>query len=74
MTPPQNCGLLKGTMREEMICELNAREEPFGQEDLRAADQIIVTNSVQGALRAELIEGVFPVTGLPLRELEHVTR
>jgi para-aminobenzoate synthetase/4-amino-4-deoxychorismate lyase len=63
-TPPQRCGLLKGIMRAEMLRELNASEETFRMEELYRADEILVTNSVQGALTAELVDRCYSVNGL----------
>ena len=74
LTPPQHCGLLKGIMREEMISELNASEAPFRMAELYRADEIVVTNSVRGALTAELVDGCYSVNGLPGKQLRQMTR
>jgi para-aminobenzoate synthetase/4-amino-4-deoxychorismate lyase len=53
-TPPAECGLLSGVMRNQMIRKLNAEEKILYPEDIMSADEIILSNSVRGFLRAEL--------------------
>jgi para-aminobenzoate synthetase/4-amino-4-deoxychorismate lyase len=55
-TPPQDSGLLRGIMREEMIAELNARVQPLRREDVVDAVELIVTNSIQEALTARIVD------------------
>ena len=55
-TPPQSAGLLPGVMRGELIPKLKAEVRPLRCEDLLAAEEIFVTNSVREVLRAELTD------------------
>lgn len=55
-TPPLKSGILPGIMRGQVIEELKAEERSFGEGELREADEIVVTNSVRGRLRARLVE------------------
>jgi para-aminobenzoate synthetase/4-amino-4-deoxychorismate lyase len=55
-TPPQECGLLAGVMREETIQRLSSEERTLSTGDLLRADELLVTNSVRGGLRAQLAE------------------
>jgi para-aminobenzoate synthetase/4-amino-4-deoxychorismate lyase len=54
-TPQQSSGILKGVMREKMLSQLNAEERILLLDDLLNAEEVLVTNSVQGALKAELL-------------------
>ncbi|MFA6102741.1 MAG: chorismate-binding protein [Victivallaceae bacterium] len=47
-TPPLTCGLLPGIWRKETLHELNAVEKVLRLEDLKAAEEIILGNSVRG--------------------------
>jgi para-aminobenzoate synthetase/4-amino-4-deoxychorismate lyase len=53
-TPPAACGLLPGIWRAKKIAELNASEEPLSRESLKAAEEILLGNSVRGAAPAKL--------------------
>lgn len=55
-TPPLNAGVLPGIMRSVMLADpkWNARVQRLTLEDLRAAEQIMVCNSLRGALQATL--------------------
>jgi para-aminobenzoate synthetase/4-amino-4-deoxychorismate lyase len=48
-TPPLSCGLLNGIARQVMIRKLDAKERIIDLNDLKSADQIVLTNSVRGA-------------------------
>jgi para-aminobenzoate synthetase/4-amino-4-deoxychorismate lyase len=57
-TPALTCGLLPGTLREELLDlpRAAASEAVLTPQDLLAADRIYLGNSVRGLIRAELIE------------------
>jgi para-aminobenzoate synthetase/4-amino-4-deoxychorismate lyase len=55
VTPPRSDGLLAGVMRERLIQGWSVRERSFGLRELRRAEEIVVTNSVRGILRARLV-------------------
>jgi para-aminobenzoate synthetase/4-amino-4-deoxychorismate lyase len=56
-TPALTCGLLPGTLREELLDlpRAAASEAVLTPQDLLAADRIYLGNSVRGLIRAELI-------------------
>ncbi|XSG82720.1 MAG: aminodeoxychorismate synthase component I [Methyloligella sp. ZOD6] len=58
-TPAVACGLLPGTLREEMIDlpRVEASEAILILEDLHRADRIYLGNSVRGLIRAEPVKG-----------------
>jgi len=58
-TPPLEAGVLPGVMRSVILADpqRHAREQRLTLEDLRAADQIMVCNSLRGALEATLANG-----------------
>jgi para-aminobenzoate synthetase/4-amino-4-deoxychorismate lyase len=47
-TPPISCGLLPGTLREELIAGGKCRERVLKLSDIHDADQVFVGNSVTG--------------------------
>lgn len=47
-TPPIQCGLLAGTMRAEMLERDELRERVLRPKDLHGAEQVMLTNSVEG--------------------------
>lgn len=53
MTPPANCGLLPGVLREEMLAK-GAREAVLRLKDLENG-QIYMGNSLRGLIRACLV-------------------
>ena len=53
-TPPVSCGLLPGTLREELIARGTCRERILDLSDLQNADHIYVGNSVSGLVTATL--------------------
>jgi len=57
-TPALTCGLLPGTLREELLDlpRAAASEAVLTPQDLLAADRIYLGNSVRGLIRAELME------------------
>ena len=54
-TPPVKCGLLPGVWRTKLIRELSAEEKIFYLEDLRAADKIVICNSLRGETECVLL-------------------
>jgi para-aminobenzoate synthetase/4-amino-4-deoxychorismate lyase len=56
-TPALACGLLPGTLREELLDlpRAAASETILTPQDLLVADRIYLGNSVRGLIRAELI-------------------
>jgi len=58
-TPALTCGLLPGTLREELLDlpRAAASEAVLTPQDLLTADRIYLGNSVRGLIRAELITG-----------------
>ena len=57
VTPPVRCGLLPGTFREALIEGGVLRERVITPDDLRAADEILLINSVRGWRKVYLAEG-----------------
>ena len=66
-TPALACGLLPGTLREELLDlpRAAASEAILTPQDLLAADRIYLGNSVRGLIRAELI-GAGEAAGSPV--------
>ena len=56
VTPPVRCGLLPGTFREALIEGGILRESVLTLDDLRAADEILLINSVRGWRKVYLAE------------------
>jgi para-aminobenzoate synthetase/4-amino-4-deoxychorismate lyase len=54
LTPPVSCGLLPGTLREELIARGDCEERVLSLSDLRTAARVYVGNSVQGLVAASL--------------------
>ncbi len=54
LTPPLCCGLLAGTLRQDIIerSSLTVEERPLSEADLAAADRIYLGNSVRGLMQA----------------------
>lgn len=57
LTPVLSCGLLPGTLREELIAEGKAREAFLTLRDLESAETIYLGNSVRGLVPAEQVDG-----------------
>ncbi len=56
VTPPINCGLLTGVMRRHILSRVSAMQErPVTVDDLKRAETIMLSNSVRGLRRVELI-------------------
>lgn len=55
LTPPVTDGLLPGVMRAQLMQRWAVREQSVGLEELLGAEEIVVTNSVRGVLRAKLV-------------------
>jgi para-aminobenzoate synthetase/4-amino-4-deoxychorismate lyase len=57
-TPALACGLLPGTLREELLDlpRVVASEAVLSPQDLLSADRIYLGNSVRGLIRAELMQ------------------
>lgn len=54
LTPPLFCGLLPGIWRQKTIALLNAKEIPFGLDELTRAEEILMGNSVRGGVPAHI--------------------
>ena len=54
-TPPRSAGLLAGTFREQLLVERRIVERPIHREELLAAAEIFLINSVMGWRRATLV-------------------
>ncbi|MEN6374748.1 MAG: chorismate-binding protein [Smithella sp.] len=54
-TPPLGCGLLAGIERQAMMKRLKAKEKILYLNDLKKAEEIILTNSVRGAAKVTLM-------------------
>ena len=52
-TPPLNCGALPGIMRAEVIKRETALEKPFTPEELRNADEVLLSNAIRGLIRVD---------------------
>ena len=55
VTPPVGCGLLAGTMRQALLEGGWMVESPITIEDLKAAREVLLFNSVRGVYRAHLL-------------------
>ncbi|MDH3982317.1 MAG: aminodeoxychorismate synthase component I [Kiritimatiellaceae bacterium] len=55
VTPPVECGLLAGTFREYLVKSGELEEEKISIDDLKAADEIFLINSVRKWRRASLV-------------------
>jgi para-aminobenzoate synthetase/4-amino-4-deoxychorismate lyase len=55
ITPPVECGLLPGTRRAELLASGEIEEARVLLEELQAADEIWLVNSVRGWIRAQLV-------------------
>ncbi len=53
LTPPLTAGVLPGVLRHELIAAGKATEQTLTIEDLKAADAVLLGNSVRGLVRAE---------------------
>jgi para-aminobenzoate synthetase/4-amino-4-deoxychorismate lyase len=49
-TPPVTAGILKGIERQHFIKEMRAEEKHLDLNDVLTADEVILTNSVRGAV------------------------
>jgi branched-subunit amino acid aminotransferase/4-amino-4-deoxychorismate lyase len=52
LTPPVRCGLLDGTLRQELLATGAAEEAVLRPEDLMGAEEVLFGNSVRGLMRA----------------------
>ena len=55
-TPPEDCGLLPGTLRRHLLESGRAREKVLTVRDLQQADKLYVGNSVRGLVRVQLVD------------------
>jgi para-aminobenzoate synthetase/4-amino-4-deoxychorismate lyase len=55
-TPPVECGLLPGILRQHLVSGGQARERVLTLDDLARADAVFVGNSARGLLRARVTE------------------
>ncbi|MFO7569910.1 MAG: aminodeoxychorismate synthase component I [Smithellaceae bacterium] len=53
-TPPVSCGLLNGIQRQILIKKWKATEKILSLQDLKKADQIVLTNAVRGITSVRL--------------------
>ncbi|WP_245409413.1 aminodeoxychorismate synthase component I [Methyloceanibacter sp. wino2] len=67
-TPALRCGLLPGTLREELLDlpRAAASEAVLTEADLKQADRVYLGNSVRGLVRAELLQDAGSPDGDPL--------
>jgi len=56
MTPPIKCGLLAGTMREELIERGELIERVLKKEDVKNASEIKLFNSVRKQYPAKILD------------------
>jgi para-aminobenzoate synthetase/4-amino-4-deoxychorismate lyase len=56
LTPALTCGLLAGTLRQDLIETGRAREAVLHLEDLTSASAVWLGNSVRGLMRAEAVD------------------
>jgi len=56
LTPARACGLLPGTLREQLLQDGKAKEAVLALSDLETAENIFLGNSVRGLVRAERVE------------------
>lgn len=54
-TPPIECGILDGTIRQVMLKKKNVKEKILRISDLKKADAVYISNSVIGFRKAKLI-------------------
>lgn len=55
VTPPVECGLLPGTLRDTLVAEGRVRERRIRIEELADADELWLVNSVRGWIRCTLL-------------------
>ena len=53
-TPPVECGLLNGVLRNKMLCRGELIEKILYLDDVKTADNIYLINSVRGMWRVDL--------------------
>ncbi|QXE89681.1 aminodeoxychorismate synthase component I [Geomonas subterranea] len=54
-TPPLGCGLLPGTLRQELLAQGTIEERVLSREDLARAEVVFLVNSVRGWRRVTLV-------------------
>ena len=54
LTPPAECGLLPGVLRESLLLSGEAQEAVLGMEDLERAESIWIGNSLRGLMPVRL--------------------
>ena len=59
-TPPLRCGLLDGTLRRSMLSDPHTRvkEAIVTPDDLKAAEKLLIGNSVIGLVQVRLVENI----------------
>ncbi|MFV1957261.1 MAG: aminotransferase class IV, partial [bacterium] len=55
ITPALSCGLLPGIWREKYMAETGASEGYIDLEDLKAAERVVIGNSVRGAIEVDTV-------------------
>jgi para-aminobenzoate synthetase/4-amino-4-deoxychorismate lyase len=58
VTPPQECGLLPGCFRAQMLAEGRLREEILSREDLAQADGVYLMNALRGLWKVQVVWGL----------------
>ncbi len=73
LTPPVASGLLNGTLRAELLAQRRAIECVLYPNDLLAASEIFLGNSVRGLLKAQFVPapGCLPLASNPPKNLDH---
>jgi para-aminobenzoate synthetase/4-amino-4-deoxychorismate lyase len=59
VTPPVSCGLLDGTLRQELLCRGEASERTLYPRDLENAEAFYLGNSVRGLVKARYRSTLF---------------
>jgi para-aminobenzoate synthetase/4-amino-4-deoxychorismate lyase len=55
-TPPRSCGLLKGTLRDELLSTGELQERVIHKDDLRRVESLFLINSVRKCMSAILVD------------------
>ena len=57
-TPKVEDGLLDGIIRKRIIEEFKVQERSISLEELKESDEVILTNSLMGAMSVKKIDGI----------------
>jgi branched-subunit amino acid aminotransferase/4-amino-4-deoxychorismate lyase len=55
LTPSVNCGLLPGIIRKKLLSQFDIRETEITIDQFKQADEILLTNSILGIVKAKLL-------------------